>query len=49
MTKTIYPATLLDDFYKLSHREQYPTSTEVIYSTFTPRSNKYFPKASLIC
>lgn len=45
MTKTIYPATLLCDFYKVSHREQYPTNTQVIYSTFTPRSNKYFPQA----
>jgi nicotinamide phosphoribosyltransferase len=39
------PATLLCDFYKLSHRVQYPEGTEVIYSTWTPRSNKHFPKA----
>lgn len=39
------PVTLLADFYKLSHREQYPENTEYIYSNFTPRSNKYFPKA----
>lgn len=39
----IYPATLLCDFYKLSHQEQYPEGTEVIYSTWTPRSNKYIP------
>lgn len=37
------PATLLCDFYKVSHREQYPEGTEFIYSTMTPRSNKYFP------
>lgn len=43
MTKTPYPATLLADFYKLSHREQYPKGTEKVYSTFTPRSNQYFP------
>ncbi len=46
MTKTIYPATLLCDFYKVSHKNQYPNGTEIIYSTFTPRSNKYFPKAN---
>ena len=45
MTKTIYPASLLCDFYKVSHRDQYPKNTETIYSTFTPRSNKYFPQA----
>lgn len=43
MTKTIFPATLLCDFYKVSHKDLYPKGTEVIYSTFTPRSNKYFP------
>lgn len=44
--KTIYPATLLCDFYKVSHKDQYPKGTEVVYSTFTPRSNKYFPQAN---
>jgi nicotinamide phosphoribosyltransferase len=48
MTNFIYPATLLCDFYKVSHREQYPQGTEVIYSTFTPRSNKYFPVADKV-
>lgn len=47
MTKQV-PATLLADFYKLSHREQYPKSTEFIYSNFTPRSNKYFPRADKV-
>ena len=42
------PATLLCDFYKLSHREQYPNQTEVIYSTWTPRSNKHFPKVNKV-
>lgn len=42
------PATLLCDFYKLSHREQYPDQTEVIYSTWTPRSNKYFPRTNKV-
>ena len=38
-----YPATLLCDFYKVSHKEQYPKGTEIIYSTWTPRTNKYAP------
>lgn len=37
--KTIYPATLLCDFYKLSHREQYPDNTEYVFSTWTPRGS----------
>lgn len=36
------PPTLMCDFYKLSHREQYPEGTETIYSTLVPRSTKYF-------
>lgn len=36
--------TLLCDFYKVSHRAQYPTGTTVIYSTLTPRTNKYAPE-----
>lgn len=39
--KYIYPATLLCDFYKISHREQYPTNTEKIYSTWTPRASRF--------
>jgi nicotinamide phosphoribosyltransferase len=35
--------TLLCDFYKVSHREQYPEGTEVVYSTWTPRSGKHSP------
>lgn len=42
------PATLLCDFYKLSHREQYPVGTEMVYSTWTPRSNKYRPWVSRV-
>lgn len=34
------PATLLCDFYKVSHREQYPENTEVIYATWTPRTSR---------
>lgn len=33
--------TLLCDFYKISHRQQYPQGTEVVYSTWTPRSGKH--------
>ena len=36
----IYPATLLCDFYKVSHREQYPENTEMIFSTWTPRMTR---------
>jgi nicotinamide phosphoribosyltransferase len=36
--KTAYPASLLCDFYKISHREQYPDGTEFVYSNWTPRS-----------
>lgn len=31
---------LLCDFYKLSHWEQYPDNTEVVYSTWTPRASR---------
>ena len=42
------PATLLCDFYKISHREQYPPGTEIVYSTWTPRSNHYHPTANAV-
>jgi len=32
--------TLLCDFYKLSHRNLYPESTQLIYSTWTPRTTR---------
>ena len=35
---------LLTDGYKCGHREQYPKGTTLVYSNFTPRSNKYAPK-----
>lgn len=35
-----YIPTLLCDFYKVSHREQYPTGTEKVYSTWTPRTSR---------
>lgn len=34
--------TLLCDFYKISHRKQYPEGTNLVYSNFTPRSGKYY-------
>lgn len=34
------PATLLCDFYKISHREQYPNKTEIVYSTWIPRATR---------
>lgn len=33
-------AMLLADFYKLSHRRQYPEGTELVYSTWTPRDSR---------
>lgn len=39
---TAIPA-LLCDFYKVSHRLQYPEESQFIYSTLTPRSNKLAP------
>lgn len=35
-----YPATLLCDFYKLSHKAQYPQGTEKVYSTWIPRESR---------
>jgi len=33
-------AMLLCDFYKLSHREQYPDKTQRVYATWTPRGSR---------
>lgn len=33
-------AMILCDFYKISHREQYPEKTEYVYSTWTPRESR---------
>lgn len=38
--KFVYPATLLCDFYKVSHRNQYPQGTELVYSTWTARTSR---------
>lgn len=37
---------LLTDGYKLGHHLQYPKGTEMVYSNWTPRSNKFFPEAT---
>jgi nicotinamide phosphoribosyltransferase len=34
---------LLTDGYKTGHHQQYPKGTTLVYSNFTPRSNKYGP------
>lgn len=39
MTVTRTPM-LLADFYKLSHRAQYPEGTEMVYSTWIPRTSR---------
>lgn len=39
--QTLIKSVLALDFYKISHREQYPEGTEVVYSTWTPRSSKF--------
>lgn len=38
--KSNLSAMLLCDFYKLSHRNQYPEGTEAVYSTWTPRASR---------
>ena len=37
---------LLTDGYKTGHHQQYPQGTTLVYSNFTPRSNKYGPKGA---
>lgn len=43
MTIQAIPATLLADFYKITHRMFYPEGTTEVYSTWIPRSAQYFP------
>lgn len=40
MVYYVDPAMLLCDFYKVSHKEQYPQGTEYVYSTWTPRTSR---------
>lgn len=35
---------LLTDGYKTGHHQQYPDGTEMVYSNWTPRSNRHAPK-----
>ncbi|MFZ1063217.1 MAG: nicotinate phosphoribosyltransferase [Acidimicrobiales bacterium] len=37
-----YSPALLTDFYKISHREQYPPGTSTVYSTWTARESSEF-------
>lgn len=39
---------LLCDFYKISHKSMYPKGITKLYSTWTPRSNKFFPESSKV-
>ena len=43
MSKDVCPPSLMADFYKLSHRVQYPKGTETVFATWIPRSNKHYP------
>tara|TARA_R110001606_G_scaffold104373_4_gene227930 strand:+ start:202 stop:1686 length:1485 start_codon:yes stop_codon:yes gene_type:complete len=45
--KYVLPVLMMD-FYKTGHIFQYPRNTEVVYSTWTPRSNRYFPQADKV-
>ena len=37
------------DGYKLGHHRMYPEGTQMVYSNWTPRSNRYFPEATEGC
>lgn len=39
---------LLADFYKISHKNFYPEGLTKLYSTWTPRSNKYFQESDCV-
>lgn len=36
-------AITITDFYKMCHKDMYPSGMTKLYSTWTPRSNKFFP------
>lgn len=40
---------LMSDFYKQSHREQYPQGTEKVYSTWTPRTSRIDGIDKVVC
>lgn len=39
---------LLADFYKISHKAMYPEGMTKLYSTWTPRSGKFFPESKFV-
>lgn len=39
---------LLADFYKISHKAMYPEGLTKLYSTWTPRSGKFFPESRFV-
>ncbi|MGL4345238.1 MAG: nicotinate phosphoribosyltransferase [Cellulosilyticaceae bacterium] len=41
-------AVTITDFYKICHRQMYPSGMTKLYSTWTPRSNKYFPYSNQV-
>ena len=41
-----FNSILLTDGYKTGHHKQYPPDTTLVYSNFTPRSNKYAPSGA---
>lgn len=41
INNSLVSSVLALDYYKLSHREQYPEGTTKVYSTWTPRSSKF--------
>lgn len=42
----VRPLTQID-FYKADHRRQYPEGTEMVFSNFTPRTNRYAAQTEL--
>lgn len=49
MNRIDFPATLLCDFYKTSHVQQYPQGTEKIFSTWTPRTSRKEGVDKVVC
>ena len=48
MKKLLNPL-LVADFYKESHREQYPTGTQKVFSTWTPRTSRMEGVNEVVC
>lgn len=49
MKKTKYPASLLCDFYKVSHKEQYPKDTQKVFATWTSRATRIKGVEEVVC